>query len=345
MHRDNRTRRDLGRAATAFLMAVVFVLFGHEAARANTDKIKLGVGTGGVGHLAIAQEQGYFAAENLDVEFVHFEAAEPIAVAVAAGSIDFGATGLSGALYSLGGQGLIKIIAGSISEVPGFQFLTVVVSNQAYAAGWTQFKDLAGHSVAVPQIGSPSHYSLALIAEKYRVDLASVRVLPVQSVPNSISAATGDQADAAIIPISSVTPSLQRRDVKLLGFVGDETPWQVQAVFTTGKIANERHELVERFLRAYRKGVQDLHDTFTGPDGIRRDGEAAEKMLAIIAKYTGQTPAQAKLAISYVDREGRLDVKDVRHQIAWYKQQNMLKGAVESDMVIDKRYVTALPDH
>jgi len=344
MHSMKRTRRDLGRAAAAFITAAAFVAYAHAAARADADKIKLGVGTGGVGHLAIAQEQGYFAAENLTVEFVHFEAAEPIAVAVAAGSVDFGATGLSGALYSLGAQGLIKIIAGSISEVPGFQFLTVVVSNQAYAAGWTQFKDLAGHSVAVPQIGSPSHYSLALIAEKYHVDLAGVRVLPVQSVPNSISAATGGQADAAIIPIPSVTPSLQRSDVKLMGFVGDETPWQVQAVFTTGKIANERHDLVERFLRAYRKGAQDMHDTFTGPDGKRQDGEAADKMFAIIAKYTGQSAAQAKLAISYVDREGRLDVKDVLHQIAWYKQQNMLKGAVEGDMVIDKRYVTALPE-
>jgi NitT/TauT family transport system substrate-binding protein len=343
MRNRERAGRDLRRAAV-FMMAAVFVACVPARARAGADTIKLGVGTGGVGHLAIAQEKGYFAAENLTVEFVHFEAAEPIAVAVAAGSIDFGATGLSGALYTLGGQGLIKIIAGSIREVPGFQFLTVVVSNQAYAAGWTQLKDLAGHSVAVPQIGSPSHYSLALIAEKYRIDLTGVRVLPVQSVPNSISAATGGQADAAIIPIPSVMPALQRGDVKLMGFVGDEAPWQVQAVFTTGKIANERHELVERFLRAYRKGAKDLHDTFTGPDGRRQDGEAAEQIFAIIAKYTNQTPAQAKLAISYVDPEGRLDVKDVLHQIAWYKQQNMLKGAVEGDLVIDKRYVTALPE-
>src|SRR6202008_369569 len=134
------------------------------------ETIKVGIGTGGVGHLFIAEERGYFAAEGLTVEFVPFEAAEPVAVAVASGSVDFGATGLSGALYSLGGQGVLKIIAGSTHEAPGFQFLTVVASNQASAAGWTSFKDLAGHSVAVPQIGSPSHYSISRIAEKYGVD-------------------------------------------------------------------------------------------------------------------------------------------------------------------------------
>src|SRR5579864_3436141 len=119
-----RIRRDLRRAATVLVAACVFVACVDAQARAEPDAIKVGVGTGGVGHLAVAQEEGYFAAENLAVEFVRFEAAEPIAVAVAAGSIDFGATGLSGALYSLGGQGIMKIIAGSIHEVPGFQFLT-----------------------------------------------------------------------------------------------------------------------------------------------------------------------------------------------------------------------------
>jgi NitT/TauT family transport system substrate-binding protein len=313
------------------------------AAPADAEAIKVGLGTGGVGHLFVAQERGYFATEGLEVEFVFFEAAEPVAVAVAAGSVAFGATGLSGALYSLGGQGIIRIVAGSVREAPGFQFLTVVESNQAYAAGWTSLKDLAGHSVAVPQIGSPSHYSIARIAEKYGVDLKTVRVLPVQSVANTISAATGGQADAAVMPIAPVSASLKRGDVRLMAFVGDEAPWQIQAVFTTAKIAGDRRDTVERFLRAYRKGAKDFHDAFTGPDGRRQDGPAAAEILAIVAKYNHQSIEQTKLAIPAVDAEGRLDVADVLHQIAWYRQQNMLKGNVDGDAVIDKRYVLPLP--
>ncbi len=153
-------------------------------------------------------------------------------------------------------------------------------------------------------------------------------MLPVQSVPNTISAATGGQADAAVMPLVPVAPSIDRGDVKLLGYVGDETPWQIQALFTTTKIANEQPDMVQRFLRAYRKGAREMHDAFTGPDGARRDGPEAAAVLALIAKYTGQSVAQAKLAIPYVDAEARLDVKDVLHQIAWYKQQNMVKGDV-----------------
>jgi NitT/TauT family transport system substrate-binding protein len=328
---------------TGFLRFILALAISALAGQAGAESIKVAIGTGGVGHLFIAQDKGYFAAEGLTVEFVPFAAAEPAAVAVASGAVEFGATGLSGALYSLGSQGVLRIIAGSLRETPGFRFLTFVVSKHAWDAGWTSFKGLAGHSVAVPQIGSPSHYSTALIAEKYGIDLKSVRVLPVQSVPNTISAATGGQADAAVMPLVPVAPSIDRGDVKLMGYVGDETPWQIHALFTTAKIANERRDLVERFLRAYRKGAKEMHDAFTGPDGARQDGPQAEAVLALIAKYTGQSVAQAKLAIPYVDAEARLDVNDVLHQISWYKQQNMLKGTVD-DKVIDRRYVIPLPD-
>ena len=70
----------------------------------------------------------------------------------------------------------------------------------------------------------------------------------------------------------------------------------------------------------------------------------APEILRIVGKYTHQSVEQAKLGVPNVDPEGRLDVKDVLHQIAWYKQQNMLKGGVSGDAVIDKRCVTALPE-
>ena len=69
----------------------------------------------------------------------------------------------------------------------------------------------------------------------------------------------------------------------------------------------------------------------------------ADEVIAITAKAIGQTPDEVKPAIAYADPEERLDVKDIRHQIAWYKEQGMLKGDVDTDTVIDKRYVIPLP--
>jgi len=86
------------------------------AAPAQAEAIKVGGGTSAGGNLYLAQDRGYFAAEGLEVEFIPFPAAEPVAVALVAGSIDFGATGISAALYNFAGQGLVKIIAGSLRE-------------------------------------------------------------------------------------------------------------------------------------------------------------------------------------------------------------------------------------
>ena len=49
----------------------------------------------------VAFERGYFAEEGLDVEFRFFEAAQPMAVAIASGDADYAVTAISGGLISL----------------------------------------------------------------------------------------------------------------------------------------------------------------------------------------------------------------------------------------------------
>jgi NitT/TauT family transport system substrate-binding protein len=296
------------------------------------------------GPLFIAKEKGYFAAEGLDADLVFFESAEPISVAIVSGSLDFGVSGTSGGLFSLAGQGALRIIGAGSHEQPGFQFFTLIASNRSYEAGLKSFKDLAGRAIAVSQIGSPSHYSLALVEEKYGIDAKTVRVLPLQSMSNQVSAVSGGQADGTVINATSAMPVVDKGDAKLVGFIGDEVPWQVGAVYTATKTANDRRKIVDAFLRAYRMGARDYHDAFADADGRRADGASAGAVLAILAKYTGQAPAQLRRALSYVDGGARLDVKDVLHQVAWFRDQGMLKSKFDPATIIDGRYVTPLPE-
>jgi NitT/TauT family transport system substrate-binding protein len=329
-------------AAGTWLFAAGAVVCRPSAAEA----IKIGVvRVASSGPIYIAQERGYFAAEGIPAELVYFDAGQPIAVATAAGSIDFGVTAVTGGLYSLAGQGVLRIIAGAGREFPGFHYFTYFISSRAYAAGLKSPKDFPGHAVALTQIGSPGHYSLGLLADKYKFDLKSIRMLPLQSIPNATSAVAGGQADAMVqTTVPAIAALLQSGDMRVLGWVGDETPWQVAAVFTATKSADQRADTVARFLRAYRKGVRDFHDALTGPDEIRQDGPTAPDIVAIIAKYTGLGSEDVKLGITYFDPEARLDVKDVLHQIAWYKAQGMVKPEVDGGAIIDKRYAIPLPE-
>jgi len=329
-------------AASAFASCLLALI--APAIVAHAEAIKLGsITAANVGPVYVAVAKGYFAAEGLQVELVSFDAAQPVAVAVASGAIDFAVSANSAGFFSLAGQGPLRIISGFYSEAPSFHNFAIVASDHASEAGLKSYKDIANRAVATTQIGSPVHYSLALLAEKYRFDLQSIRLLPLQGIPNMLSALIGNQADAAIITASAITPALQAGQVKLLGWVGDETPWQTAVTFTTMKALNDRSNTVQAFLRAFRKGAKDYHDAFTGADEKRADGPTAPEILAIVAKYVNLTPEQVRLGVAYVDPDARLDVADIRHQVEWFKSQKMLKDDVNANAVMDMRYVIARP--
>jgi NitT/TauT family transport system substrate-binding protein len=258
-------------------------LFAIHTATAETVKIGI-VKSTMVGDARIALERGYFEQEGLQVQLVDFESAQPVAVATASGDIDFGSVGLTGGFYSLAGQGVLKIVSGGTRDVPGYQLGAYLVSNAAYDSGLHAFKDLAGKKIAVTQIGSPYHYSLALGAMKHGIDLKGLEVTAVQSVPNEVSAIIGNKVDAALIPVPAALPLVNRGQAHLLGFTGDQAAWQFGIVFTSTKTDNTRHAMVERFLKALHRGGQDYYDAFTGANGERQDGPTAAATEELLAK-------------------------------------------------------------
>jgi NitT/TauT family transport system substrate-binding protein len=323
-------------------IAAILVLI--SALPASAETIKLGLlKTAGVGPIFIAREKGYFAAEDITLDYIVFDSAQPVAVATVSGDVDIAATAITAGFYSLAGQGALRMIAGQSSERAGYQDQAVVASNTAWNSGLKSLADLGGHSVAISQIGGAPHYSLGLLAEKFGIDLKDIRVLPLQSNANRIAAVTGGTADTAIIPATYVMGALQHGDAKLLGWVGDYAPWQLGAVFTSTKIANDRQPMLTRFLRAYRRGAQDYHDAFSGPDEKLKLGSTAPEMISIIARATEQPESDIRLGITYIDPQGRIDVKDILHQIAWYKTEGMLKGEIDGNTIVDHRYAIPLP--
>jgi NitT/TauT family transport system substrate-binding protein len=291
----------------------------------------------------IAQQKGYFAAEGLDVDIVTVDSAEPVPVGIVSGDLAFGIIGTSAALFTLASQGALELIGGNQREVPHFQYEGIVVSKRAYDAGLNTIGGFGGHSASVTVIGSPPHYGLALLADKYHVDLKGVRILALQTIPNELSAMVGGQVDFGLLPATTILPSVERGDVKLLGWAGDEVRWQLSTVITSTKTANTNPALVQRFLRALRKGMRDYHDAFTGPGETRADQPSAPELYAMIGKFTGQTPQQLKAGIPYIDPEARVDAQDIAHQIAWFKAQGMVRGNLDPATFIDKRYALTLP--
>ena len=118
---------------------------------------------------------------GLEVELVFFQAAAPMAVAIASGDIDYGVTAISGGLINLANKGAIKIIGGALVEEKGVDGQKILVSNAAFDAGVTSPAKLAGRSFGITQTGSSFHYMIAQIAAKvYFIAVVDANVLTAE---------------------------------------------------------------------------------------------------------------------------------------------------------------------
>lgn len=290
----------------------------------------------------IAQDKGYFRDAGLDVELKFFDAAQPIAVATTSGDVDFGITAFTAGLYNLAGKGTLKVIGGMSREKAGYPLIGYFAGNNAYAAGLKTPKDLAGKRVAVTQVGSSFHYSLGLLADKYGFKLSDVKVIPLQSLSNAAAALKGETVDAALLPVSTARTLMDSNGAKLLGWVGDETPWQLGAVFASPKTLT-RPPLVTKLLTALARADREYHDVVLAAikDGVVPINESTKPLLEIIAKYTNLPVEQVVGNCAYVDPDGKLDVNNVDNQIKWLQGQGFVDKGFDANAIIAKDYVKA----
>ncbi|MGE5157083.1 MAG: ABC transporter substrate-binding protein [Gemmatimonas sp.] len=290
----------------------------------------------------IAEDKGYFRDAGLNVQLKFFDAAQPIAVATTSGDVDFGITAFTAGLYNLAGKGTLKVIGGMSRERPGYPLIGYFASKKAYAAGLKTPKDLAGKRVAVTQVGSSFHYSLGLLADKYGFKLSDVKIVPLQSLSNAAAALKGETVDAALLPVSTARKLMDSGDAKLLGWVGDETPWQLGAVFASPKtLANKA--LVTKLLAALERADREYHDVVLSSvkDGKAELNEQTKPLLEIIAKYTNLPVEQVVGNCAYIDPDGKLDVKNVDNQIKWLQAQGFVDKGFDAESIIAKDFVKA----
>jgi NitT/TauT family transport system substrate-binding protein len=335
------------RSVRVFLRSVFFaaaMLVAAVAARAAEHVRICSVRSFGGGPSMVAIDKGFFAAQGLDAEIVLFDSAQPIAVAVASGDCDFGAAGMTAAFFNFAGQGTLKIIGAGTWEHQGFQSIGIIVSNQAYAAGLKSFKDMAGHTVGITQLGTPLQYYFLQVAAKYHVPETGLRFLPLQSNGVVASAIAGGQSDLGVQTAAPIAAIVEKNDAKLLGWTADELPpRQGEAVFTATKTANDRPTVVKAYLAGLRAGEGYFHDALVGADGKRRDAATVPEVVAIVAKYLQQPEPVIRRNLPYFDPQSRVAPDDIDALIGWYVAQHMLKAPVKAKDVIDMRYALVMP--
>jgi NitT/TauT family transport system substrate-binding protein len=333
-----QSRRDVMRGLVA---ATGLAAWGLPAGAQTPAKLRVGVlRLSSSGPVFIAQERGYFREAGLEVELKFFDAAQPIAVAVSSGDLDVGVTALTAGLFNLAHKGAIRILAGQSREAPGFPLIGYLAGKAAYEAGLRTPKDLGGHAVGMTQVGSSFHYSMGLLARKYGFDLAKTRLVPLQSMSNVASALKGGRVEAALLPATAAQPLIDSGDAKLIGWVGDETPWQLGGVFAGPAFIEKNRDVLVRFLSAYRKGTRDYHDLLlkTQQNGVTPLDETTRPVLAAIAKYVDLPPEKVAVGLAYVEPDAVLSVESIEDQIAFMQGEKLVDPGFKAAQVIDATF-------
>ncbi|MFO1115321.1 MAG: ABC transporter substrate-binding protein [Beijerinckiaceae bacterium] len=327
----------MSRLTRRSLLATLPSVLLTDAAPAQSRKLRVGVlRLASSGAVFIAQDMGFFRDAGLDVELVFFDAAQPIAVAAASGDIDIGVTAFTAGLFNLAGKGALAVIAGQSREVPGFPLDAYLATTQPNGASMQAPKDIRGKRIGITQVGSSFHFAAGLLAEKYGFPISDVKFVPLQSMSNIVSALKGGAVDGALLPATGAQGAVDSGAARLLGWGGDEVPWQLGAAFVSAKFKPEERQIAA-FLTAYRRGCRAYHDAFNVKNA---PPDAQAPLLAIIGKYTNQPPDVVAKTLAYVDPEGRLDVANVARQVAWYQSQGFVDKGFGVDQVVDRRFVT-----
>lgn len=327
------------RLLAVFLLGIL--LLSAAAAPAQT-KVKVGVlKLTSSAPIFVGVEKGFFKEFGVEPELVYFQAAAPIATALATGQLDVGATGLTAALYNIVLQGeKLWIVADKGREWPGFPLVGIVVQKELWESGKVKgIRDLKGRTIGVTQLGSTFHFHIGNILEKEGLALGDVRIVPLQAMPATVEALKGKQVDAILVPQPFPGATEAQGFGKVLAWAGDLYPWQIAAIFYSKAFAADRAKAVA-FMKGYAKASRHYYDAaLVQKDGRVAPGPGYEEVVDITARYTGAKPEIIKLGFPYQDRNGRLLVPDIDKQIKWWVTHGFMKEALPVKDVVDVSFL------
>ena len=148
--------------------------------------------------------------------------------------------------------------------------------------------------------------------------------------------------DAAIS--NEPTMTLEIEQGAAVRIVGNDVTYpdqQTAVVFYSERFIKGRHDVAERFMRAYIRGVRLYNDALK--DG-RLAGPAADKVIPILTKYTS-TKDEAmfrRIIPSAVNPNGEVNLAGLKRDLAFFRELGLIEVKdVSADGVVDGSFVQA----
>lgn len=298
------------------------------------------------GALFLAAAEGYFRAEGIELGMTAYESDQAVVESLAAGTTDFGLAGFTPAAFNFAGKGVLKAIAARTREKRFYEGTEIVASNLGFAKGLQKFEDLANKTVAIDGRSMTSRYQLEQTARIKKFEINSVTVKPMPSLDALARAVGTNEVDAAIMPSAYVRELLSANRAKLVGWYSELDDMQFGALFVSTRMIATKRAVVEKFVKAYRRGVADYaaallrKDVHSKRTSDLKSHEAATTIARYVYPDRGEGGASTVEATAlFIEPQAQLDPADIERQVAWYKARGLVDKNLDVREVLDPSFV------
>lgn len=288
------------KAALAIPLLMLALVAGSIAARAD-EKVTIQIDGAAVPYylpLYVAQKEGYFKEQGLEVEFLYANAAD-ILNNVAAGNVQFGFPN-GDAVISARANGIpVKVVHSTYQRGIG----AVLFKN---ASGIKSPADLVGKKVAVTSYGSPNYIQLQVMISQVgkSIDDAKVEIVGTGAI---LDALKSDQVDAIVFSMLRYY-ALKAEGVDVGMIASDDfLPSHGNVLVTSDDYLASNPKQVKGFIAALDKALKHIVD-----------GDVEKEVKMAIADYAPTFAPQEKVVTEII--------KEVFIKTLWQSEDTKKNG-------------------
>lgn len=269
--------------------------------------------------ILVAQEKGYFTAENLQVELVPMQSPVELQSAFQSGELDGMMTDIMIALMLKGAGEDLRITSIALGSTPQEgRFAIVAAPNSDIQT----VQDLKGRSIGISNNSIIEYVTDGILAQA-GMNPSDVKKTTVAKIPVRVEMLLNNQIDAITVPDPHISNAVARG----ARVVADDTTGEnlSQSVYVmTQRALSEKADAIASFYKGYARAAEDIN---AGPDQFRDLLVSNCNIPEQIAReYQVQHYAAPQLPTE----------KNVNDVLTWLKAKNLLKSDLKYADVIQK---------
>jgi NitT/TauT family transport system substrate-binding protein len=289
----------------------------------------------------IADRLGYFREEGLSVKVSNFRSAADMVPVLGTGQLDAGAGSASAGLYNAFIQGInIKIVADKASSPPGYGATKILIRADHFDSG--RFKstaDIKGMRFAMNAPGVSNTATLNTLLKSVGLRYSDVSTVNMP-LPEHVAALANKAVDASASVEPAATIAIRKGFARLLKSDDEVIPnHQIAVLLYSEKFAKNK-DAADRFMRAYVRAVRFYNGAL---QNSHLAGPNADKVIEILAASTPIKDAAIYRAITPtgMNPDGRVNVQSLEDDLAFYREQGLVKGKVDMARLVDHSFADA----